>query len=420
VRESNELKISNIIMVHVLLNNTLSRPEKIVLAFSRSVTGSLSVFADACIIFKILMRFRMVRRSNEISGTERTTTTTYHRLLLGMSCLDICHSFWAALSTLPVPASTGVVGGHGTTMTCSVQGFFIQFSAATPVYMASLTTYFMLKIRYNVSEDVLRQRYEFWFHLVPAVIAVGGACVGAGLRIFNPIALPELGCWVAPYPRGCHITGGCTKGYKIGQFTDYYAWLLAFIWFFLSFFVVLVNNGLIYAAIKHQERRNAAYLASRIQSNTLTAQSIVSHTGASSAVVDTKLDESQVISLPGEEVTHDIDLSARSETSTHTRSGRSGRSVKTSRIAAVQCLLYVSTAFFTTTWTVMPWIGKKIGVQSQWRFFFAFMVNIFNPSQGFFTLIIFLRLQYIRLRATEPDWSWFKCIKFCLFSPDIK
>jgi hypothetical protein len=96
------------------------------------------------------------------------------------------------------------------------------------------------------------------------------------------------------------------------------------------------------------------------------------------------------------------------------------RTVKTSRIAAVQCLLYVSTALLTTVWTVMPWIGKKMGVATRVRFFFAFMVNIFNPAQGMFNLIIFMRLQYLRLRATEPEWSRFRCIKFCLFSPDTK
>ena len=101
-------------------------------------------------------------------------------------------------------------------------------------------------------------------------------------------------------------------------------------------------------------------------------------------------------------------------------SNRHSNRIRVSRIAAIQCLLYVSTALFTTVWSVMPWVGKKLHVDAPWRFFFAFMFNIFNPLQAFFTLIIFIRLQYLRLRVMEPSWSRVQCLKYCLFSPDAK
>lgn len=411
-----------------LSKHALSYNEKIVLAYSRTVSGTLSLIACSIIINKIMMSYNKKRRDKENGTTDvAPSTTIYQRLLFGMSVLDILHSFWAALSTLPVPASSGAVFGHGNTATCSAQGFFVQFSAASPVYIASLTTYFMLKIRYNVSDEVLSKRYEFWFHAIPVTVAVGGGSIGAALKIFNPIALPELGCWVAPFPRGCHITGGCTRGYKIGQFSDYYAWALAFSWFFLSFLVVLVTNVIIYSFIRRQERRRVVYLASRVQTATEIAESVaatdpISSKDLSSEAVDSSA--SQVIPLPVDEYDDDDDdsqnLDSMNNAELSNASNGSQRSIKTSRIAAVQCLLYVSTALFTAIWSVMPWIGKKLGVATEWRFFFAFMFNIFNPLQGFCNLIIFIRLQYLRLRVTEPDWTRFQCIKFCLFSPDTK
>jgi hypothetical protein len=48
------------------------------------------------------------------------------------------------------------------------------------------------------------------------------AALSVALKIFNPINVPEMGCWVAPNPRGCSI------GYKIGERLDLYVWVFAY------------------------------------------------------------------------------------------------------------------------------------------------------------------------------------------------
>ena len=466
-------------------------------------------------------------------------TTVYQRLLIGTSVIDLFHSFWAALSTLPVPASSGVVYGHGTVTTCSIQGFFVQFSAATPIYFAALTFYFMSKVCYHSTDAALSQRYEIYFHVLPIIVAFGGGIIGVSLQLFNPIALPELGCWIAPYPIGCARTNTCTRGYKIAEYSDWYAWCLAFMWFFLSFIVVFVNTTMIYTTIYYRERYGPSHTRARMQQppHLQTHTELPSSYGSSTVIsnissqnykdsttyenidmsiiepneyrdenpnnthessnnmdqppmeplsqqqVDNSSNEN-VVANEIEEDDHDDHLEQDSEcidippirsmtesntsntrtrdrnssnndsTASTIRTGIAARrrrlqqlvpglsrehhqhqqnqqiqqqqvqqlrtSVRTSRIAAVQCVLYVSTALFTTVWSVMPWIGKKLAVTSKWRFFFAFMFNIFNPMQGFLTLIIFIRLQYLRLRVSEPNWSRIQCIRFCLFSPDAK
>ena len=491
-------------------------------------------------------------------------TTVYQRLLIGTSVLDLFHSFWAALSTLPVPAGSGAVGGHGTVTTCSLQGFFVQFSSATPIYFAALTFYFMCKVCYQCTDAVLSKRYEVYFHVLPLLVAFGGGIIGVSLKLFNPIALPELGCWVAPYPIGCRATNSCTRGYKIGEYSDWYAWCLAFIWFFLSFFVVLINTTMIYSTIYYRERYGSNHTRARVtqppqpihtelpssynstvisnvssiapnnhhphnnkhstttdddnnnNNNNHMVSSIVSGSHddddddddnieyhdvldrctfenqamdqeerqrstynenvdretecdnddneqqqqqqQQQTVLDDDDDDEMFVPHPPSRSLTESDtsntrtryhhpnsshnnISTASTIPTGTVSRRLRRpppqllpnhdvtthdapplrtSVRTSRIAAVQCVLYVSTALFTTVWSVMPWIGKKLMVTSRWRFFFAFMFNIFNPMQGFLTLIIFIRLQYLRLRVTERNWSRIQCIRFCLFSPDAK
>lgn len=454
------------------MSNALNFTQKTVLAYSRTVSGTLSLISSFLILNKIHRTChcqpnrpdavasreydddyspadppavdsitRSISQSSTDGGGMRRpsttphSTTVYQRLLIGTSILDIFHSFWAALSTLPVPASSGAVFAHGTTATCSVQGFFVQFSAATPIYFAAFTIYFLCKVRYDMSDKMISKRYERYFHILPFLVAFGGAISGVSLKVFNPIALPELGCWVAPYPIGCYKTDTCTRGYKIAQYSDYYAWLFAFIWFFLSFFIVSINTTLIYCSIYRREERRPVH-AARVLTQTVALSSLANTTTTCSrgekpdrndSLVEEEEDDPVEVMDEGDELEDDAvreeepdDAVDDRGVSINPENPRRRRSVRTSRIAAVQCLLYVSTALFTTVWSVMPWIGKKLFVTSQWRFFFAFMFNIFNPLQGFFTLIIFIRLQYLRLRVAEPNWSRLRCIQFCLFSPDAK
>jgi hypothetical protein len=456
------------------MSNALNFTQKTVLAYSRTVSGTLSLISSFLILNKIYcicygqppptrpdtavpreyddnyrpenspptdsISHSVSHNSTDEGGMRRSSTmprstTVYQRLLIGTSTLDIFHSFWAALSTLPVPASSGAVFGHGTTATCSVQGFFVQFSAATPLYFAAFTIYFLCKVRYHMTDEMISKKYERYFHFLPFLVAFGGAISGVSLKVFNPIALPELGCWVAPYPIGCYRTNTCTRGYKIAEYSDYYAWLFAFIWFFLSFIVVTINTTLIYCSIYQREERHPIY-AARVQTHTVALSSLANSTTLRSQGDKPERNASQSQEEEGgpidgvdeeddfeEDVMPDdeLDDAVNDQGESANRAvPRRRRSVRTSRIAAVQCLLYVSTALFTTVWSVMPWIGKKLYVKSQWRFFFAFMFNIFNPLQGFFTLIIFIRLQYLRLRVAEPSWSRLRCVRFCLFSPDAK
>jgi hypothetical protein len=263
------------------LSNNLSYRQRYILALTRTLFGSLSLIASSIIIYKIYLRYTQHKKStsssanpsNNIGGRYRRSNhssnggmNTYYRMILGVSILDVMHSFWTALSVLPAPPSSGGVFAHGSTATCSAQGFFVQLTTPIVLYMATLNTYFMLKIRYNIADNVIVRRYEIWFHAIPIVFWFVTGFTGLALKIFNSIGLPELGCWIAPYPRGCTITNTCTRGFKIAEYLDWYAWSFAFIWLFLCVIVVLVNSVLIYSTIRSQERRNAGYLAAKLQS----------------------------------------------------------------------------------------------------------------------------------------------------------
>jgi hypothetical protein len=165
------------------------------------------------------------------------------------------YSFWSALG----------VFAHGTIATCSTQAFFIQLLPSIVLYMAALNTYFMLKIRYNVSDAPITQHNESWFRTIPIAVWLIFGTIGLSLKIFRPLGLTEMGCWIGDYPFGCAFNNTCTRGYKSYQNVNWYGWSFCFICLFLSFIVILVNSILIYTTIRNQETRNAKYLGDLLQ-----------------------------------------------------------------------------------------------------------------------------------------------------------
>jgi hypothetical protein len=410
-----------------------SHSQKVLMAISRVLSGSFSLVASSIIVYKIYRRFKKSRTSG--ADSRNFEVTTYHRMLLGISFLDILFSFGSLGGTFVVPASTGVVFGHGTTATCSTQGFLLQTGAALPVYVACLNIYFMIKIRYNVNDTILRRRYEPWLHGIPIAFSFSSATLGVALKIFNPINIPEMGCWVAPYPRGCSIKGHCTRGYKIGERLDLYVWVFAYGWFFASFLVVAVSSLLIYTAIRGQERRNSLYLGSSLQGLQPPMGSSALDPDSSSRKNDWLVtrgatDEGK---SPDESTSQAVDSSQAHEGSTKSmdrsseiasrtgsqalRQRSSGRLARASRVAAVQSGLYCTATFMRALWSFVPWLGWKVGAPTKVRVFYAFMSCFVAHLQGVFNLYIFVRLQFNHLRKTERDWSWLKCVLHCLTSP---
>lgn len=195
--------------------------EKTAIAFLPCVTGTLSIIGSSLIVRKVIKK-------------PKRETNTYHRLLLGMSILDIPFSLSKALATLPVPADTGAIGAMGTPATCAAAGAFAQWGSIPPIYMASLSIYFMLKIRYNVSDSVMAKRYELFLHGAPWFICFVTCVVGLALEVFNPTVQPELGCWIGGYPHFCTILPWmeCIRGQVFKDHRNLVPWMFSYLWLF--------------------------------------------------------------------------------------------------------------------------------------------------------------------------------------------
>jgi hypothetical protein len=418
------------------------------IALTRHISGNLSLVASSIIVYHIVLRVLQNRRS-----PRRDLVTPYHRLMLGFSVADILYSFWVGLSTLVVPASSGVIYGFGTTATCSMQGFFMQFGTATHLYIAVLSVYFLLKIRYNLTDDTLHHKFEIWFHVIPWVVAIGTGSIGVALQIYNPMNIPELGCWVSHFPADCLDAGGlsCTRVYKTVAQGSLYEFMLAYCWLFACFIVVLVSNIMIYRSVRCQERRNEQYLGSMLQLQSqwsLSAAPISNQTivvqkkpeglppvasdelpladcqEEHAAVCEFRSTEREGGTTTNQSLVESSTTlespDSSSVTGNRRRQSTTWRSAKTSRTASTQSILYVTSAAFTVVWIFPPFICYKLGLSNDSLFFSLLMIALVAPLQGVFNLMIFVRLEYLRLRASGEDFSRLKCIRSCLFAPDLR
>ncbi len=170
------------------------------------ISGSISFIASIMLVIHIL-------RSHEY------LTTTYHRLIFGLSAADIIASFCMALSSTMVPKEMSylVPFASGSTATCAFQGFLIIYATGVSArYNISVCFYFLAIITYNKKHDYIRRKLEPWFHVISILFSLVGSLVGLVSNAYNG---PNGGvCYADPHqPPHCigYEAGDIPKGYSI-------------------------------------------------------------------------------------------------------------------------------------------------------------------------------------------------------------
>ena len=128
-----------------------------IIAIMLSVSGSVSFISSSAIIYHIL------RSHNGLS-------TTYHRLIFGLSVADIVSSCGFILSTIMTPKEMNYFTPFalGSVATCDIQGFIVSGGIlCTTMYTSSLCFYYLSIIVFNKKDDYIRSKLEVWLHAVP-------------------------------------------------------------------------------------------------------------------------------------------------------------------------------------------------------------------------------------------------------------
>ena len=127
----------------------------------------------------IVMEFR--KRHGKLSRP------TYSRLMVMISTFDIVTSFSLMMGKLMVPRGDGYVDGYGTTGTCTLQSYLVSIGIGSiALYNACLMIYFVLAVRYGITERVIGRKYEPMMHAIFVVVVLLWTIFGLVWKVFNP------------------------------------------------------------------------------------------------------------------------------------------------------------------------------------------------------------------------------------------
>jgi hypothetical protein len=309
-------------------------------------------------------------------GTDKSKQRlVYHRLLCGFALIDLFVSSGRFLTTWPVPKpSENVVFAIGNEQTCDFQGFLIQMSSALPIYSAMITIYFLLAIRYNLSEEKIKKNFELALHTIPIAFALATSSAALSFKMFNEA---ELWCWIASFPSGCGKSREneielvtCIRGEAFQTWRRYMVFLP--LWF--MFGIMLCCQFMVWQAVKLQENRNARYSPAI----NVTQQSLKNQEEHPSLC---------------QKIYHSM-----SRVTTKTKNSRSQQVFS-------QSLFYVTMFYVIHLIPGIDRIHEEITGTKNYGLLLAHAIII--PLQGFSNFIVYRRPQYVRLRNQYPDESFY-------------
>lgn len=169
--------------------------QMVAMAMTPKITGLLSMCGSGYITWDC---YRQLKASTGGATHTSSSANIYQRLMIGMSVSDMIMSFGFVLSTLLAPRGTkNVWGAIGNTQSCTFSGMFTLFGVVPTMYNASLSIYYILRIRNGWTLSQLRA-VEPYLHGVPWIWGIAVVLAAVSLKLLN-CGLFE--CWLAPFPR---------------------------------------------------------------------------------------------------------------------------------------------------------------------------------------------------------------------------
>jgi hypothetical protein len=331
----------------------------------------------------------------EVSYSKKKRGSVYHRMLAGLSVASMFRSVAFFFSTWPIPRDfEGAFGNIGNRTTCRIQGFIIQFGLVSPIYMAMISMYYWLTIRYGWPEKRMRTK-EIWVHALPWVLGIATAITGLLLDLYHPAGFY---CWIAPNG----LNNNRSDLYRLGL---YYGPL----WF--CFGLVLLFFGSLYWSIRAEEIRTLRYR----QPHLFQASSEIDSSG------DEDEDDNKAptrMSMASRLSHLSVTLRRQSARSSREQIWRDNRETRMLSLQVASQVLWYVVAFCAAHYSgTLYRLLEFFDIRS-----FAMMVvmAILDPLQGFFDFCVYRRPIYLRLRRKEPEKGVLSAIGKTLRWPGIE
>ena len=357
------------------------------LALVPKFTSSLSLLSQIWIMAEVL-------------HSPKKRGSVFHRLLAGLSLAGFFRSCGHFLSTWPIPYNTAFIYANvGTTMSCNVQGFLMQFGLAPPLYISMICVYYWLAILHGWSDRRIKA-VELWIHSIPWGFGIATAIVGLVLDLYNPSGFY---CWIAPYPTNCErdMATACERG---GQ-AYYFRLGLYYIPLLLGFVGILYCLISVYFGIRHEELQTLKYRQPHL------FYSVPGRRSSGDAHVDVASEEVSNPSKRRRTVSEAFRVSLVHGSASILCCGKTvGVRSKSSQVAS-QCIWYVL-AFCTSYFAGA--VQSLIECFHAAPFGIVLVRAIVEPLQGVFDFAVYRRPIYLRLRRDNGSMSrWTAAWRVC-------
>eukprot|EP00551_Chaetoceros_affinis_P006606 CAMPEP_0203667292 /NCGR_PEP_ID=MMETSP0090-20130426/4157_1 /ASSEMBLY_ACC=CAM_ASM_001088 /TAXON_ID=426623 /ORGANISM="Chaetoceros affinis, Strain CCMP159" /LENGTH=677 /DNA_ID=CAMNT_0050531411 /DNA_START=32 /DNA_END=2065 /DNA_ORIENTATION=+ len=331
------------------------------------ITGSLSVVSSALIIVLVL------RSSTRLSST-------YHRIMVGLSTTDIICSTAMALTHLPFPRPglSPCVDQYsyqglrlGNTQTCTAQGFFLVFGQlSTYAYNAALSIYFACAIYFKLKKKTIQNRVEPVLHLVAVVVPFSLALTPLADENYNPTAEH---CAIDTLPATCIGDGtNCERGNP-----DALASLTVITLLLVSVMLILVWIAL----------------------------ALVCWTAFSDSRTIRRYREQR------DEEQHEQSMDADSD---DVETSDSAKHISSNMFILQQALSYIGALIITLIFPILTITSDRYAYGDQYlalKEVIRRLQLVFQPSQGIFNFLIFLSSKIYQQRVADKSISRFDALK---------
>ena len=218
-------------------------------------TGIISFLSSAAIIWHILR-------------SHKGLTTTYHRLVFGLSIADMMTSFCFILNTILTPTELQylIPYSRGNIRTCSAQGFIIAVGyEMVCLYNCSICFYYLAIIAFNKKGVFIQNKLEPWFHGISIIWPNAIAIRLLTLNAFNYDDNLRI-CFQQPYnPPHCmgYKDGDILPGFLIpcgrGKVSLGYVIISHIVTIVMTPLVIIVTMTMMHKIVRDSERKMLHY-----------------------------------------------------------------------------------------------------------------------------------------------------------------
>jgi len=384
-------------------------------AYAPKVGAVLSLIGSGYIVYDCYRKIR--QRNNRHRGgggglqqqqqnNSSRQGCTFQRLMMGVSIGDILYSTSFFAGTWPMPVATPYAwGAMGTVQSCTFFGVLTQGGVTGVLYNASLSVYYLLRIRQNWPESKI-EKHEWWMlHAVPIAFGVISQALMLFYRVYNSNGFV---CYAASAPRGCKESwqygpeeANCVRGDN-GQLFRYAFTLGPKV---LAVFFVAAILLLVYCSVRKQERATIRWSVAANPSGQPTSF-MVDVGGHNRGVSERSRDDGSGGDGDGDDSGLFCRLTSRWSSSCFARHKKAkGDSIeqqlpkpklRLSRRLAVQSYFYVGALYVSY---LPPLISRVLETITKTKpYWVVVLLGILLPIQGFWNVLVYLRPRYIQAR----------------------